>query len=127
MATILIADDEEALLLLLYRVLQANGHKVYAAADGPQALRLGREHLNGIDLLIADICMPGLNGIELARLLKESKSGLKVLLISGYTSEYRVQEPFLLKPFKPSTLLAKIGEVLQLPGGTATSSHARGR
>ncbi|HEX8985322.1 MAG TPA: response regulator [Bryobacteraceae bacterium] len=127
MATILLTDDEEALLLLLYRVLQANGHTVYKAAEGLEALRLGHEHLKAIDLLIADICMPGLDGIELARRLKESKSNLKILFISGYTSDYRLEEPFLLKPFKPNVLLAKVREVLQLPGGTAGTPHTRGR
>jgi CheY-like chemotaxis protein len=127
MANILVADDEEALRSLLDRLLRSKGHQVYTAADGLEALRVGREHLNTLDLFVADIRMPGLDGMEVARLLKGSRSDLKVLFISGYTDERRLREPFLLKPFAPSTLLAKVHALLQPPGSTEPDSQTRGR
>ncbi|HVX65200.1 MAG TPA: response regulator [Bryobacteraceae bacterium] len=112
MAIILIADDEEPLRQLLYRFLQGHGYQVYTAADGSEALRIGRENLQDIDLLIADIRMPGVEGPEVARLLKATKADLKVLLISGYTEGKSVCEPFLPKPFAPAALLEKVRELL---------------
>jgi len=113
MPIILIADDEEPLLHLLDRVLKANGYAVHTAADGAEALRIGLEHLQALDMLIADIRMPGMEGTEVARILKASKPELKVLLISGYTEGQSVREPFLSKPFAPSTLVKKVRELLE--------------
>jgi CheY-like chemotaxis protein len=122
MAYILIADDEEPLRHLLHRFLQAQGYQVYTAADGAEALRLGKKYLEQIDLLIADIRMPGLEGTEVARLLKASKADLKVLLISGYTEGRSVCEPFLSKPFAPAALLEKVRQLLA-PVGNARPAN----
>jgi DNA-binding response OmpR family regulator len=62
-----------------------------------------------------------MEGTEVARLLKASKSELKVLLISGYTEGRSVREPFLPKPFAPAALLQKVRELLAPAGGASRS------
>ncbi len=128
MHNILVADDEAPLRHLLDRLLQAHGYKVYTAADGLEALRIGREHLDGLDLVIADIRMPGLEGTEVVRLLKESRPALKILLISGYTEGRALVEPFLQKPFAPSALIAKVCELLEISAAEdRVRSQTRGK
>jgi CheY-like chemotaxis protein len=112
MPTILLAEDEAPLRNLLRRVLETRGYKVHAAADGLQALAIGQDRISELDLLVADIRMPGIDGSELARRLKEARPNLKVLLMSGYTEACDVAEPFLRKPFQPPALLARIRQLL---------------
>jgi CheY-like chemotaxis protein len=111
MPTILLADDEAPLRMVLYRFLKARGYEVLAAADGAEALRISQEYPGTLDLLIADIQMPGMEGRELARRLKEARPGLKTIFISGYAAGISVQEPFLLKPFPFAVLLKTIREL----------------
>jgi CheY-like chemotaxis protein len=113
MALILIADDEEPLLHLLERYLTSQGYQVRTAADGAEALRLGEECLQALDLMITDVRMPEMEGTEVARRLKEERPDLKVLLISGYAPDQSISEPLLPKPFAPSELLAKVRELIE--------------
>jgi two-component system cell cycle sensor histidine kinase/response regulator CckA len=127
MPSILLADDEAPLRTLLRRFLEARGFTVWEANDGLAALRIGNELLNTLDLLIADIRMPGMEGTEVARHLKETRPDLKVLLISGFTDGRSLREPFLAKPFAPAALLHKVTELLGLPGADAHTAQTRGK
>jgi CheY-like chemotaxis protein len=111
MPTILLADDEAPLRHLMRRYLEAGGYEVFVAADGLEAVRVGREHLGRLDLLVTDVCMPGIEGPEVAQQLRETRQDLKVLLISGHTDRI-LREPLLRKPFPPEVLLQRIRELL---------------
>jgi len=120
--SVLIVEDEDAVRTLVARVLTKQGYRVIQAKDGAEALeRLAADP--DIDLLLTDIVMPRLNGRELARRLRLSNPDLRVLLMSGYTDEETVRgrevpagTAFLAKPFTPDALLARVREVLDLPG-----------
>ena len=109
--TILVAEDEEAVRLLIVRLLEADGYTVLGARNGRLALELAREHAGRIDLLVSDVIMPELGGRELARGLRELRPGVRVLYISGYTSKevdrrglLEEDAAFLQKPFTGSAL-----------------------
>ncbi|HXF96086.1 MAG TPA: ATP-binding protein [Gemmatimonadales bacterium] len=120
--TILLAEDDELLRPLARGLLQKLGYTVLEAKNADQALAMGRDRGGAIDLLVADVVMPGGSGRELATRLAEARPGLKVLYMSGYTDDAIVQhgmlEPglhFLQKPFTPSVLARKVREVLDAP------------
>jgi DNA-binding NtrC family response regulator len=106
----------------LEMALTRAGHRVIAARSGPDALDVGRRSREPIDLLIADVVMPGLSGPEVAERLRAHHPEMHVLFLSGYTShaalpERMTAEPnaFLQKPFTAETLLAKVRERLARP------------
>jgi two-component system cell cycle sensor histidine kinase/response regulator CckA len=116
-ATVLLVEDEEGVRTLLDSVLTLHGYTVFAAANGPEALRLAAEHAEPIHLLLTDVSMPEMNGWQLAARLAPRRPGMKVLYISGYTDQPGLPPPgegvpFLAKPFAPDVLVAKVGEVL---------------
>lgn len=117
--TILLAEDDPEVRHLIGGVLAAQGYTLLEARDGSEALQLATQHKSPIHLLLADIIMPGMNGLVLAQELVQVRSNLKVLFMSGYfdsTSEdHKVMNPtdnLLQKPFNPITLTRKVREVL---------------
>jgi two-component system cell cycle sensor histidine kinase/response regulator CckA len=115
--TILIVEDEEAVRRLMSTALEQNGYRVLIAADGVEALKLISSHSGPLDLLVTDLLMPGMNGAELARKVKDRLPGITVLCISGYAEELRQsgeidENSFLQKPFTPQALLRKVREML---------------
>lgn len=100
--SILVVDDDPMLRDLLVKTLEAIGHRSEAAADGAQALELLRQQR--YDVVISDIKMPGMDGVELLRQVRAEYPGLPVLFISGFaTAELlgRAQpDGFLTKPFR---------------------------
>ena len=80
--TIVLAEDDSAVRGVVIAVLAARGFRVLAAADGHEALRLLGAHT--VDLLLADIVMPGLDGVQLARKAKQMHPAIKVLFTTGY-------------------------------------------
>jgi CheY-like chemotaxis protein len=116
--TILLVEDEQLVRNLVYNVLNEQGYKVLVAENGREALALANS-TQGIDLLLSDIIMPDMNGLEVARRIQEGHPALKVLYMSGYTDkgiiEHRFTDPnfnFLQKPFNPGLLLNKVQEVM---------------
>jgi PAS domain S-box-containing protein len=112
--TILLVEDEPAVRALTRQTLERHGYRVLEASHGREALRLWEEHRAAVDLLLTDLVMPeGLGGLELARRLRASKPGLKVVYTSGYSaesggleSEPRPDEgAFIQKPCPPERLL----------------------
>jgi two-component system cell cycle sensor histidine kinase/response regulator CckA len=115
--TILIVEDEEAVRRLMSAALEQGGYQVLIAADGMEALKIVSSHEGRIDLLVTDLAMPGMNGTELARKVKERLHGTEVLFISGYAEELRQSgeiddSRFLQKPFTPQALARKVREIL---------------
>jgi two-component system, cell cycle sensor histidine kinase and response regulator CckA len=115
--TILLAEDEEMVRQLAFEVLTAAGYKVLAAANGGVALRIFEQRKGRIDLLLTDLVMPEMSGLELASRLKELKPDLKVLYMSGYTDNAIVHhgvmedESFIQKPFAPLALAQRIRKI----------------
>jgi two-component system, cell cycle sensor histidine kinase and response regulator CckA len=117
--TILLAEDDEMLRPLSKGLLERLGYRVLDAEDASRALALARAHPGPIQLLVADVVMPGASGRELARRLTESRPDTKVLYVSGYTDDAIVHHGmleaglnFLQKPFTPAVLARKVREVL---------------
>ena len=92
MANILIAEDEDALRHLVSRALRLDGHEVSAAEDGEDALERLQEADGRFDLVLSDIRMPGLTGIELAHAIAVRWPHVKVLLMTGYAEQKEAAE-----------------------------------
>ncbi|MBI4486089.1 MAG: response regulator [Acidobacteria bacterium] len=121
--TILLVEDNAGLRKLATRVLAPAGYTVLGAASGEEALGLLEHHEAPVHLLLSDVVMPGMNGRELAEQLAQTRPGMKVLYMSGYTSDIIVRHgvleaemPFLTKPFTAATLLRKVRDVLDSSG-----------
>lgn len=116
--TILIAEDDGAVRRLARDVLASHGYTVLSARDGDEALAVARAYRGRIDLLIADVVMPGLAGRELASQLVRVVPGVRVLYTSGYSAHLMARAgfaeglPLLPKPFLPADLLRKVSAVL---------------
>jgi len=117
--TILIVEDEPAVLRLSERVLCRAGHQVLKAEDAAQALATLEEHGGDVDLLLTDVVLPGPSGKELADLLAETRPDLRVIFMAGYTDDAVLRRgvgqegvPFLQKPFEGEDLLEMVERVL---------------
>jgi two-component system cell cycle sensor histidine kinase/response regulator CckA len=113
---VLLVEDETAVRELVERILRRAGFEVTTAPDALVAIRTAAE-AGPFDLLVSDVVMPGMNGLELARELRATRPDLRVLLISGYTEEAvgRVGPDgfeLLSKPFTADELLDRIRQVL---------------
>lgn len=116
----MIVDDEPAILKVGQQMLERLGYRVVAAFTPGDALRLAEEHCERIDLLVTDVVMPQMHGNTLARLMKSRHPHLKVLFMSGYTTNTIVHrgEPghgihFIEKPFRLEDLAMKVREALK--------------
>jgi DNA-binding response OmpR family regulator len=103
--------------------LQLCGYRVLQAPNGREALSLSERHEGSIPLLITDLVMPGMSGLELAVAIRKSRPETKVLFISGYSerafSSQTVTEMgavFLQKPFMPHALARRVRDVLDGTG-----------
>jgi two-component system cell cycle sensor histidine kinase/response regulator CckA len=119
--TVLVAEDEESVRLLVETVLTNAGFHVYLAGSGTEAAELFSTIDRPIDLLISDIIMPGMIGPDLARMVLHRSPQTRVLYITGYATHSAVPPGFLQeddallqKPFLPEQLLAKVQERLGL-------------
>lgn len=117
--TILLVEDEKAVRILVERLLTRMGYRVLSAADADEAIALYREQGSSVHLLLSDIVMPGINGVELSRILRGMNPDLKVVFISGFMNLEdladqvgRSGDPLVQKPFRPADLLAQIRETL---------------
>jgi CheY-like chemotaxis protein len=115
--TILIVDDEPRLLTALREILEDAGYGVLSAPNGPEALRVVTHHPDPIDLVVTDLLMPGMGGLDLARQLFVERPTVKVLFLSGYADKETIAAaglaaPILQKPISANALLAKVQEVL---------------
>lgn len=119
--TILLVEDESALRRLMRTKLESQGYKILEAKDGADALSICQQE-SGIDLMVSDLAMPGMTGLELKDKVAALRPNMKFLLISGYTKDV-VGSPqqimpfgeFLEKPFLPGDLLRRVRELLNRP------------
>jgi signal transduction histidine kinase/CheY-like chemotaxis protein len=118
--TVLVVEDEEIVRELVCGVLSEQGYNVMCALDGFEALQKAKEYDGRIHLLVTDVIMPNMNGPELAATLTPIRPDMKVLYVSGYSSNEMgakgVLDPhvdLLQKPFTPQALARKIREVIE--------------
>ena len=117
--TVLLVEDEPEVRGLARDILHQQGYTVLEAADGDEALHVGREHGGPIHLLVTDVVMPQMGGRELADRLRAGRTETKVLYVSGYTDDAILRQgvsetgtAFLPKPFTAAALAHKVRQVL---------------
>jgi CheY-like chemotaxis protein len=117
--TILVVEDDLGVRTVISRTLVRLGYKVLAAEGGKEAIEMIREYEGRIDLLLTDLMMPGMNGIEVGAEVARSRPGIPIFYMSGYTDQELVRrgllDPsshFLQKPFSPQELGRRVREVL---------------
>jgi two-component system alkaline phosphatase synthesis response regulator PhoP len=114
---ILVVDDDAKIVELVRLYLVRDGHKVFTASDGLQALRLAREVKP--DLIVLDLMLPGLNGMEVCRTLR-SESEVPIIMLTAKTTEQDKllgldlgADDYVTKPFSPKELAARVRAVLR--------------
>jgi CheY-like chemotaxis protein len=122
--TVLVVEDQANVRSAMGRVVRALGYRVLEATCGEHALELERSLEERLDLLLTDVAMPGMQGPELARRLRQRRPGLRILFLTGYPgqafSDVRVPEhPVLYKPAGREVLAARLREVLDAPAPTS--------
>jgi PAS domain S-box-containing protein len=118
--TVLVVEDEPALLRLATRALETLGYRVLAASTPEMAIALAAGHRGPLDLLLTDVVLPGMNGRSLAERLTAAIPTLKCLFVSGYPDGAMglggvldAHVHFLQKPFSPKALADKVRQVLE--------------
>jgi len=118
--TILLVEDEAAVRRIVREMLLRLGYTILEAPDGMAAEKIALESRKPIDLLLTDVVMPELGGLQLARRLKALRPELKVLFMSGYADDGIVNQSvlgtgaaYLQKPFTVDALASKIREALE--------------
>jgi len=112
--TVLLVEDEEAVRLLVRKILEQRGYKVLLARHGGEALDICRRTEVPIHLLLTDAVMPVLSGPELLRRAIELRPTMKLAIMSGYTDRPTVSGiPFIPKPFTPDEMDKRIREILE--------------
>jgi len=117
---ILLADDEKVILDLGCKILRTYGYRGLTASNGEEAIETYRQHRGEISLVILDAMMPKLTGLDVCRLMKESDSQARIILMTGYNPEEKdIEEAirennirFVQKPYTAQQLVAVVREVL---------------
>jgi len=121
--TLLVVEDDELVRGLIDEVLAPLGYRVLTTASGDEALKTSDSFPGHVDLLLTDVVMPGMNGRQLAEVMRTRRPGIKVLFMSGYTqdalSTQGILEPgvaLIHKPLRAGTLARQIRQVLDSVG-----------
>jgi signal transduction histidine kinase len=129
---VLVVEDEEAVRRLVVRILERAGCNVRSAASGPEAIQLlGR--LGEVDLIVTDVVMPGMSGVELANQAARTRPSTKVLFMSGYSDRVLARHDlgtdlsYVAKPFTAVELLEAISTAVERRDLTRTRTTDRGR
>jgi CheY-like chemotaxis protein len=116
---VLLVEDEAPIRMLLARTLETSGYTVLQANDGKEALEVAKGKMGPIELLVTDIVMPKLGGIDLAKELLALRPALRVLFLTGYTDSAAPaldeSKGFLQKPFTSRALLHEVRRLLDNP------------
>ena len=118
-ATILLVEDDAAVRALAGRILRGAGYTVLAAASGRSAIETAREYAGDIALVLSDVVMPGVSGIELVSVIEAARPGIGILLMSGYPDAEIGRRGmrthsfvFVEKPFTRDVLLTRVQHVI---------------
>ncbi len=128
---VLVAEDEKVLRLMMAKLLQISGYKVYTCSDGLQALELiGKE---SFDLIVTDMMMPGANGMEVLRATRRRQPRTKVIIITGTPSSETLLEAkregayaYLRKPFQLKHFLSVLKDAIEHSRLRYGQEHRRG-
>ena len=129
-ATILLVEDEQDLLELLRYNLEREGYDVHTAATGEDAVKLARAHHP--DLMILDLMLPGMNGLEVCRTIKsrDDTNDIAVIMLTAKGEEPDIvrgleigADDYVTKPFSPRVLMARIAAVLRRASDTQSDTR----
>jgi CheY-like chemotaxis protein len=117
---VLVVDDQRFARRVAYRVLSEAGYRVLEAEDGDEALGALSVAGGRVDLIMIDVVMPGMDGVELAARIGEGWPNMRILFTSGHAAEILMRHglsyldvPFLAKPFTRDECLVKVREALE--------------
>ena len=117
--TILVAEDDTAVMKLIKRILERSGFHVITASDGEKAIEYGTQNIEKIDLVLLDVMMPEKSGLEVAQELSKLKPDLRILYSSGYNEFSQHTElaipndaEMIQKPYHREALIQKIRSIL---------------
>ena len=116
--TVLVVEDDPQVRMLILEVLRDLRYRAIEASNPEQALAALRAHTQ-VDLMVSDVGLPGMNGRQLAEIVRRNRPNLKILFMTGYAAEAAIRSEFLesgmemlTKPFQLEGLIAKIREML---------------
>ncbi len=110
--TILVVEDDLQTCALVRMFLERAGYTVVTADDGAEGLRVYKRHQSSISLLLTDVRMPNMNGVDLADRVLQLDSHLPVLFMSGDAPRVNLRSACLAKPFKSADLVGRVAQVL---------------
>jgi CheY-like chemotaxis protein len=115
MANVLVVDDEPMIVEFVTMVLKQNGYTVVTASSGVEALMVYSSYQSKVDLVLTDVVMPGMNGVELTERILALDPTIKILLMSGSVPDYIKVPPdlrLLHKPFPPQVLVEAVAQMV---------------
>ena len=119
---VLLAEHDPVIRVMLEKLLKQGGYDLLVVEDGQHALRTSDEHKGRIDILVADVQMPGMTGVDLTREMRKARQELRFILLSASEQGLLVLDStwhFLQKPFLPKALLERIVDVIKKPPAPA--------
>ena len=123
--TVLVVDDHETTRTTIARILEAGGFVVRTASSGTEALEQLARESDDIDMVLSDVTMPGMNGIDLSYHIRERYPAIPIAIVSGDVSELersiigRSDVPFIKKPFHAESLYSAVKEAIRLHAPSA--------
>ena len=114
--TILLVDDEESIMFFLQKLLIREGYNIIKANNGKEAVEIYKSNPDNIDLILMDITMPIMSGIEACKELSTHDPDVTILMMSAYSKESFEEMDninFIRKPIYPADLIEKIGKLLE--------------
>jgi DNA-binding response OmpR family regulator len=132
--TILLVEDDDQVRALARQMLEGCGYGVLVATDGTSALALYEERGDAIDLVLTDVVMPGMSGLDLRRQLRSNRPGVKVLCMSGYSERVAFGAgaaddgvDLIHKPFTAGALAGRVRALLDGDAAPASAMDPAGR
>jgi two-component system, cell cycle sensor histidine kinase and response regulator CckA len=117
--TLLLIEDEDALIEIVRLLLESKGYKVYTAQDGNDAIKVYKQHKKEIDIVLTDMGLPGMTGTDVHKKLRDIDPNVSVIFASGFFEPHVKSElykagakGFIQKPYSPDEVLRKLREVL---------------
>ncbi len=115
---VLLSEEDPVVRVMLEKLLKQGGYDLVIAEDGQAALQKADEHKGRVDILVADVQMTGMTGVDLAKEMRKSRPDLRVILLSACSQGLLVLDStwhFIQKPFLPKALLERIVDAVKKP------------